>query len=211
MTLSATSGNIQPQKTLKLTATTDTGVGVSWKSTDESVATVANGVVTGVGPGTAEIIATASDGGKAQAVCTVSVGALLTEGTAYTNTAEIECHTLQYVRTFANTEWQPLYVPFEMQYDDWKDQFVVASINNMNQYDTDDDGKADLTAMEIFRIYSGGIDANTPYLIRALEPGEKTITLTDAMLWLADASSRHSRASTSWAERKCSSNNQGRP
>lgn len=49
---------------------------ITWSSSDESVATVADGVVTIVGTGTALITATAKDGSGVEATCTVNVGLL---------------------------------------------------------------------------------------------------------------------------------------
>lgn len=46
---------------------------ITWSSSDESVATVADGVVTGVAAGTAIITATANDGSGVKATCTVTV------------------------------------------------------------------------------------------------------------------------------------------
>jgi uncharacterized protein YjdB len=46
---------------------------LTWKTSDASVATVADGVVTGVAAGTATITATANDGTKEKATCVVTV------------------------------------------------------------------------------------------------------------------------------------------
>lgn len=46
---------------------------LTWKSSKTSIATVANGVVTGVAKGTATITATANDGSKEKATCVVTV------------------------------------------------------------------------------------------------------------------------------------------
>lgn len=90
--------------------------------------------------------------------------------------------TLTYHRNFSNTEWQSLYVPFTMNYEDWSADFDIARLNNINQYDTNNDGVADLTILEIFPITSGSIKPNYPYLIRAKEAGEKNIVLSGATL-----------------------------
>ena len=51
---------------------------------------------------------------------------------------------LTYTRTFNNTNWQALYVPFEIPYENIKDDFEVAYINDTRQYDRDDDGYSDI-------------------------------------------------------------------
>ncbi len=45
----------------------------AWTTSNESVATVSNGTVTAVGPGTAKIVCSATDGSGVSAVCTVTV------------------------------------------------------------------------------------------------------------------------------------------
>ena len=91
--------------------------------------------------------------------------------------------TLIYTRTFTDTEWQPLYVPFEMAYEDLSDDFEVAYLNNVRQYDLNDDGVKDETVIEAFKVKEGVLEANYPYLIRAKETGEKNIMLTDATVY----------------------------
>ena len=46
---------------------------LAWTTSNESVATVSNGTVTAVGPGTAKIVCSATDGSGVSAVCTVTV------------------------------------------------------------------------------------------------------------------------------------------
>lgn len=102
----------------------------------------------------------------------------------YENAKDMACDNLTYTRTFNNTKWQALYVPFAMNYDDWKEDFEVACINNMNQYDTDGDNKPDVTVMEIFKMEEDEcVEPNTPYLIRAREEGMKTISLINTTLF----------------------------
>lgn len=97
---------------------------------------------------------------------------------------EEECKSISYSRDFSNTSWQSLYVPFSMSYDDWKDDFEVAYINDIRQYDDDEDGTADRTEVEVFKLKEGkSIEPNTPYIIKAKTIGEKTITLEDATLY----------------------------
>ena len=94
-----------------------------------------------------------------------------------------------YTRTFSNTEWQALYVPFEMTYADWQADFEVARLNDVHQWDDNDDGTIDRTELEVVKLKSGKTEANTPYLIRAKSTGEKTITLTNTTLYKAEENS----------------------
>ncbi len=103
--------------------------------------------------------------------------------TTYSHEEE-ECKSISYSRDFTNTNWQALYVPLAMSYDDWKDDFEVAYINDVRQYDDNEDGIADRTEVEVFKMKEGkSIEPNTPYLIKAKTTGEKTITLEDAILY----------------------------
>ena len=83
-----------------------------------------------------------------------------------------------------------------MEYSDWNMQFDAARINNIHQYDDNDDGKIDRSVLEVILLPEGShIAANTPYLIRAKGPlvkddGEdyetRALTLTYASLSPAD-------------------------
>ncbi len=78
VSLSKTTLSLTVGKSVALTATVSpakaTNKGVTWKSGNSSVATVKDGKVTAVAPGTAKITVKTSDGGKT-AVCTVTVKA----------------------------------------------------------------------------------------------------------------------------------------
>ena len=113
----------------------------------------------------------------------------LTDGEDFSQSEPEECDNIFYTRTFNNTNWQALYVPFEIPYENIKDDFEVAYINDTRQYDRDDDGVKEETVIEAFKITSGTLEANYPYLIRAKEAGEKTITVTDAMLYATEENS----------------------
>lgn len=67
--------NVGETKTLTATVAPDnaTDKTVSWSSEDETIATVADGVVTAVAAGTAIVTATANDGSGVKAQCTVTV------------------------------------------------------------------------------------------------------------------------------------------
>ncbi len=95
----------------------------------------------------------------------------------YSHEEEEKNKNISYTRTFSNTSWQSLYVPFSMSYDDWKDDFEVAYINNVKKDN-------EHTNVEIVKLnYGESTLPNTPYLIKTKTTGEKTITIEDAMLF----------------------------
>ena len=115
--------------------------------------------------------------------------ASLSDGETYINTIPSDNAEVSYTRNFDNTSWQALYIPFSMSYDDWKEDFDVAHINSIHQYDKDDDGIIDETVMEVVKIKNGSLIPNTPYLIRAKTTGEKTITVTNSTLCKSEENS----------------------
>ena len=124
---------------------------------------------------------------------------LLDNFAEYSNAADEDFDEITYKRTFNNTEWQALYVPFEIPVtEEFLKEFEVADLNDIRQYDRNDDGVADETVVEAFKVTDGVLEANYPYLIRAKETGEKNIIVTDATLYATeensiDCSSVHER------------------
>ena len=108
----------------------------------------------------------------------------LTDGQEFTGYNEnVILEDITYTRTFNNTNWQAMYLPFAMEYSDWSTDFDIARINDVHQFDDDDDGDIDRTILEVIKLKDGSTtDANTPYVIRAKSTGEKTITPTNTML-----------------------------
>ncbi|MBR1789464.1 MAG: hypothetical protein IJ762_09815 [Bacteroidaceae bacterium] len=113
------------------------------------------------------------------------VGIDLQDATIYDKTDNQEGVNITYSRNFTNTEWQALYVPFEITYDNWKDNFEIARINDSHQYDDDDDGYIDRTELEVIKLKSGHTEANTPYLIKANEEGLHEINVESTTLYAA--------------------------
>ena len=113
----------------------------------------------------------------------------LIDGDPYTNNSQYEGKDIFYTRNFTNTQWQALYIPFALNYDDWKDDFEVAYINGVRQLDKNDDGIIDETIMDVIKIKSGSTSPNMPYLIKAKTTGEKTFSVTNASLYPAEENS----------------------
>lgn len=100
---------------------------------------------------------------------------------------------LTYKRNFTHTKWQPLYVPFAIKSLEVLPQGIeLACINNFHEYE-DAEGQ-NKVVLEIKKVTSGTLHPNTPFLIRAIEAGEKTITMTNVALeeakdaWISCAS-----------------------
>ena len=104
---------------------------------------------------------------------------------AYTRNTQIDDADVSYTRDFSKY-WEPLYIPFSLSYEDWKDDFEIAYINAVHQYDTNDDGDIDKTVLEFVKIKSGTTYPNTPYIIRAKEKGKKTLSAKYVTLYESD-------------------------
>lgn len=87
-----------------------------------------------------------------------------------------------YTRQFLNKDWQALYVPFSLSYDDWSAHFEIARINAFYQYDDDENGDVDRQVLEaiIIKPGNGKLKPNHPYLIRAKQKGTYTFTFDAA-------------------------------
>ena len=66
------------------------------------------------------------------------------------------------------------------------EDYDIAYINNVHQFDDNEDGVIDRTQLEAIRMKSGETDPNTPYLIKAKTTGDKEITLLLATLSAAE-------------------------
>lgn len=81
-----------------------------------------------------------------------------------------EYNMVSYKRNFKNTNWQALYVPIELVYDDWKEKFEIAKINDILEYETHFYAMAD--------IVEDKVEPHVLYLIRAKEIGEHVINVS---------------------------------
>lgn len=95
----------------------------------------------------------------------------------------INAESIFYTRHFATNTWQALYLPFPMKYEDWADKAEVAYINNVHQFDDDEDGEIDRTILEFIRQKSGSIEPNKPYVIKPKQTGEVTFTSANTTLF----------------------------
>ena len=102
----------------------------------------------------------------------------LTDNEAYTQQSQIDGVDVYYTRNFS-TNWEAIYLPFSLTYEDWKDDFEVARINAVRQYDDNDDGNIDRTVLEFVKMKNDDsvIYPNTPYLIKAKTWGNKTLSV----------------------------------
>lgn len=87
-----------------------------------------------------------------------------------------------YRRTFTEKQvgkWQALFIPFKLEYNDWKDGYDVAAINNFHEY-FDENGNVVKRELEVCLINNGRLFANYPYLIRPKAAGEMVLEKENA-------------------------------
>ena len=117
----------------------------------------------------------------------------LEDAKKYDNQAVFTATNFTYTRTFSNTNWTTWYVPFDLTLTpEICSKFAFSRINNVHQYDTDNDGNADKTVVESFRQTAGvTLKANYPYLVKALSENDLNmeLNLTDVQPALAKAES----------------------
>lgn len=92
-----------------------------------------------------------------------------------------------YRRTFTEKQvgkWQALYIPFRLEYNDWKDGYDVAAINNFHEY-FDENGNVVKRELEVCLINNGKLYANMPYLIRPKAAGEMALERENADVYCA--------------------------
>ena len=117
----------------------------------------------------------------------------LADGVAYTLANGAEVYELNYARNFGGTNWTTWYVPFELKLTpELCQKYAFSRINNVHQYDDNNDGVADRTIVESFNQAEGvTLKANYPYLVRALTDADKKMTITLTEVELANAESKH--------------------
>ena len=102
----------------------------------------------------------------------------LTGSESYTQNSQVDGAEVSFTRSYT-ANWEALYLPFSLEYKDWKDDFEVARINGIHQYDDNDDGNIDRTVLEFVKMKNDDsvIYPNTPYLIKAKTWGNKTLSV----------------------------------
>ena len=125
---------------------------------------------------------------------------ILADDEAYTRESDAEGVAAFYTRNFTNVNWQALYLPFSLKYEDWKDDFEMAYINGIIQRDNDDDGEIDETELEIVKMKKGSTYPNTPYLIRAKTKGKKTFFIKNTTVYAAPEEENFVDCSTTTAK-----------
>lgn len=117
----------------------------------------------------------------------------LADGEVYTLANGAEVGELNYARNFGGTNWTTWYVPFELKLTpELCQKYAFSRINNVHQYDDNNDGVADRTIVESFNQAEGvTLKANYPYLVRALTDADKKMTITLTEVELANAESKH--------------------
>ena len=115
----------------------------------------------------------------------------LNDNGSYTQKSQIDDIDVSYTRNFTNTNWQAIYLPFSLKYEDWKDDFEVARINGIRQYDDYNIGSINRTELEVVKMTNDDsvIYPNTPYLIKAKTPGEKTLSIENTTVYESKANS----------------------
>lgn len=103
----------------------------------------------------------------------------LQDATKYDNQAVFTATNFTYTRTFSNTNWTTWYVPFELTLtEEICAHYDFSRINNVHQYDEDNDGTADKTVVESFRQTAGvTLKANYPYLVKPVSDGDMNMVL----------------------------------
>ena len=114
----------------------------------------------------------------------------LVDGQTFSNNNNKVIDKITYTRTLNNTEWNALYLPFEIPLSQLTDKYEVAYINAIHSYDEDDNGEIDRMSMEVIKLREGTLHANHPYLIKARTVAAKQMSITVENTTLYKAESR---------------------
>ena len=108
----------------------------------------------------------------------------------FTLEEDLLCNKITYTRTFKNTNWNALYVPFEIPLSALADNYDIAYINDIHTWANEESGEIEKMTMEVIKITDADavLNANHPYLIRpkSEEAKQMTLVVTDATLYAAE-------------------------
>ncbi len=90
----------------------------------------------------------------------------LTDAIAFHCPADFKADKVTYTRNFKSTASQALYLPYDINVSDFAEVGKISYINNVHQYDDDDNGTIDRTVIEYISKKSGTLKANTPYIVK---------------------------------------------
>ena len=105
----------------------------------------------------------------------------------YRSVQPLQMAQVEYNRTFANTYWQPLYVPAPLSVTDMEENGLqVARLNDTHMYDDDFDGTIDRVTLEFIRVTSGTLTPNRPYMVRATETKDLSLAINNVAMQPAE-------------------------
>ncbi len=94
----------------------------------------------------------------------------------------MEGYTVDFTHNF-NGMWEAIYLPFSLNYEAIQNDFDLAEIDCILQSDENNDGVADFIVLSVMGFKGEQTEPNMPYLIRAKQVGEQTITLENTCLY----------------------------
>ena len=199
ITLDKTSYSMYEEEEIQLTATvlptTTSDKTVVWKSNNESIATVKDGLIKAIAPGVAIVTATTNDGTDLVAKCQITVTLEepiieLVDGEDYSNTKNQQLDKLTFTKTFAAStvgNWNAFYVPMSINVEEYTGKLDFAEIYAFcATVDTNGDGTVDANDenyLFVRPVKTGCIEANVPYLIRPHEAKTYVINSADNILY----------------------------
>ena len=109
---------------------------------------------------------------------------------SFTLEEDLLCNEITYTRTFKNTNWNALYVPFEIPLSALADNYDIAYINDIHTWANEESGEIEKMTMEVIKITDADavLNANHPYLIRpkSEEAKQMNLVVNDATLYAAE-------------------------
>ena len=92
---------------------------------------------------------------------------------------DLQCNMITYIRNFKNTNWNALYVPFEIPLSTLAENYDIAYINDIHTWANEESGEIERMTMEVIKITDTDavLNANHPYLIRPKDEKAKLMNL----------------------------------